>query len=194
MRQNIYTLDLRRRLRIAIELESRAVGHERHGDTRPPLTLPPSPPAAAIRDHIREIAGLLVTIGIARVRTLAKLFSDTGKPFGAVAVVSREYKRQLLSQLPVTEISGIAGRRAAKLLPNGIRPCLDLADVPGHLVRQFLTKTGYELWLELRGEPVAPIRAERPAHKNLARDRSRMGNVSDPKLGYVVWTRGRHSG
>lgn len=136
--------------------------------------------ATAIRDHIRAALALPVTIGIARTRTLAKLFSDTGKPFGAVAVLSREHERELLSRLPVTEISGIAGRRAARLLPYGIRTCLDLADAPGHLVRQLLTKTGYELWLELRGEPVTPIRSERPAHKVLARGGSLMGNVDDP--------------
>ena len=32
------------------------------------------------------------------------------------------------AKLPVTEISGIAGRRAARLAPYGIRTCLDLAD------------------------------------------------------------------
>lgn len=138
--------------------------------------------ATAIRDHIRESAGLPVTIGIARTRTLAKLFSDTAKPFGAVAVLSREHERELLSKLPVTEISGIAGRRAARLLPHGIRTCLDLADAPGHLVRQLLTKTGYELWLELRGEALTPIRSERPPHKVLARGGSLMGNVDDPSL------------
>jgi DNA polymerase V len=136
--------------------------------------------ARSIRDHIRVALNLPVTIGIARTRTLAKLFSDTGKPFGAVAVVDRDHERSLLGRLPVTEISGIAGRRAARLAPYGIRTCLDLADAPGHLVRQLLTKTGYELWLELRGEQVTPIRAERPAHKVLARGGSLMGNVDDP--------------
>src|SRR6185436_13625349 len=86
--------------------------------------------ATALRDHIREAAGLPVTIGVARTRTLAKLFSDTGKPFGAVAVTTRDHERELLARLPVTEISGIAGRRAARLLPYGIRTCLDLADAP----------------------------------------------------------------
>jgi DNA polymerase V len=62
--------------------------------------------ATAIRDYIQETAGLPVTIGIARTRTLAKLFSDTAKPFGAVAVLDRDHERALLSQLPVTEISG----------------------------------------------------------------------------------------
>jgi DNA polymerase V len=138
--------------------------------------------ATAIRDHIREVAGLPVTIGVARTRTLAKLFSDTGKPFGAVAVLDRDHERALLSQLPVTEISGIAGRRAARLAPYGIRTCLDLADADGRLVKKLLTKTGYELWLELNGQPVTPIRTERCPHKVLARGGSLMGNVTDPTL------------
>lgn len=138
--------------------------------------------ATTIRDHVRDAAGLPVTIGIARTRTLAKLFSDTAKPFGAVAVLSRDHERELLAKLPVTEISGIAGRRAARLAPHGIRTCLDLADADGRLVRRVLTKTGYDLWLELNGTPGTPIRPERPAHKVLARGGSLMGDVSDPGL------------
>src|SRR5262245_399276 len=125
--------------------------------------------ATAIRDHIREVAGLPVTIGIARTRTLAKLFSDTAKPFGAVAVLDRDHERAVLSRLPVTEISGIAGRRAERLAPYGIRTCLELADADGRLVKKLLTKTGYELWLELNGFPVTPIRPERSPYKVLAR-------------------------
>src|SRR4051812_7389346 len=40
--------------------------------------------ALAIRDRIREKLGLPVTIGIARTKTLAKLFAESVKPFGAV--------------------------------------------------------------------------------------------------------------
>ncbi len=140
--------------------------------------------ATAIRDHIREYARLPITIGIARTRTLAKLFSDTGKPFGAVAVLDRDHERALLSQLPVTEISGIAGRRAARLAPYGIRTCLDLANADGKLVKQLLTKTGHEIWLELNGTRVTSIRPERPPHQTLARGGSLMGNVEDP---VVLW-------
>jgi DNA polymerase V len=143
--------------------------------------------AAAIRDHIRAVAGLPVTIGIARTRTLAKLFSDTAKPFGAVAVLDRDHERAVLARLPVTEISGIAGRRAARLAPYGIRTCLDLADADGRFIKGLLTKTGYELWLELNGHPVTPIRTERSPHKVLARGGSLMGNVADPTLLWA-WT------
>ena len=140
--------------------------------------------ATKIRDYVMEAAGLPVTIGVARTRTLAKLFSDTGKPFGAVAVLDRDHERELLARMPVTEISGIAGKRAARIAPYGINTCLDLADADGRLVKQLLTKTGYEIWLELNGTPVTPIRPERPPHKVLARGGSLMGNVDDPK---VLW-------
>lgn len=138
--------------------------------------------ATAIRDHVLEAAGLPVTIGVARTRTLAKLFSDTAKPFGAVAVLDRDHERALLAELPVTEISGIAGRRAARLVPYGIRTCLDLADADGRLVKRVLTKTGHEIWLELNGTRVTPIRPERPPHKVIARGGSLMGDVCDPTL------------
>src|SRR5436305_3664683 len=119
-------------------------------------------------------------IGLAGTRTLAKLFSDTGKPFGAVAVLTRDHERELLAKMPVTEISGIAGRRAARLAPYGIRTCLDLADADGRLVKQLLTKTGHELWLELNGTRITPIRPKRPPHKILARAGSLLGDVADP--------------
>ena len=35
-----------------------------------------------------------VTVGIARTRTLAKLISDTAKPFGALAVLDRDAERR----------------------------------------------------------------------------------------------------
>jgi hypothetical protein len=47
-----------------------------------------------------------------------------------------------------------------------------------------LTKTGYELWLELNGTPVTLIRPERPPHRVLARGGPLMCNVADPT---VLW-------
>jgi DNA polymerase V len=140
--------------------------------------------AVAIRDRILADAGLPVTIGVARTRTLAKLFSDTAKPFGAVAILDRDHERALLAQMPVTEISGIAGRRAARLAPYGISTCLDLANTDGRLVKKVLTQTGYEIWQELNGQRVTPIRPQRPPHKVVARGGSLMGNVEDP---VVLW-------
>ena len=118
--------------------------------------------AEAIRDRIWERVRVPVTVGIARTRTLAKLISDAAKPFGALAVLDVEAEAHLLADRPVTEITGIAGRRAARLMPWGIRTCLDLARADRRLVRSLLTASGETLWWELNGDPVQPIQPHPP--------------------------------
>src|SRR5271156_1255261 len=46
--------------------------------------------AEALRDRIFAAVGVPATVGIARTRTLAKLISDTAKPFGALALFDRD--------------------------------------------------------------------------------------------------------
>ena len=147
------------------------------------LSLPKT--AEAIRDRIMQKLRLPVTVALARTRTLAKLFSDTAKPFGARAVVEPDEERALLEKLPVTEISGIGGRRGDRLAPYGIRTCLDLARADRKLVNRVLTKTGEAIWYELNGYPIDPIRPERPPHKQLARGGSLGGVVTDPQILYA---------
>lgn len=136
--------------------------------------------ATAIRDHVKAATGLPMTVAYARTRTLAKLFADTAKPFGAVAVEDVGHERELLGKLPVTEIAGIAARRAARLEPYGIKSCLDLAKASGLLVRRLLTVTGHDLWRELNGERVTAVRPARTRHKMIARGGSLAGKVRDP--------------
>ncbi len=125
--------------------------------------------AERIRGAILDRVGVPVTVGIARTRTLAKLISDMAKPFGALAILDRRAEEELLAERPVTEITGIAGRRAARLSPWGILTCLDLARADRRLVRSLLTATGEALWWELNGEDVRPIQSRRPSHKALSR-------------------------
>jgi nucleotidyltransferase/DNA polymerase involved in DNA repair len=141
--------------------------------------------ARAMRDRILDRVGVPVTVGIARTRTLAKLISDAAKPFGALAVVEREGEEQLLAGRPVTEITGIAGRRAARLSPWGITTCLDLARADRRLVRSLLTATGEALWWELNGESVQPIHPQRPAHKVLSRGGSFGESTARPVVLYA---------
>src|SRR4051812_3091648 len=138
--------------------------------------------ALMIRDQIWERIRVPVTVGIARTRTLAKLISDTAKPFGALAVLDPAAESALLAERPVTEITGIAGRRAARLQPWGIRTCLALPRADRRLVRSLLTATGEALWWELNGDPVQPIHPQRPLHKAL----SRGGSFGEPTLAPLV--------
>ncbi|MEA2631202.1 MAG: polymerase [Chloroflexota bacterium] len=141
--------------------------------------------AVLIRDRIWERFHVPVTVGIARTRTLAKLISDAAKPFGALAVLDPSAESSLLADRPVTEITGIAGRRAARLQPWGIRTCLDLARADRRLVRSLLTATGEALWWELNGDPVQPIHPERPLHKALSRGGSFGEPAAEPLILYA---------
>ena len=139
----------------------------------------------SLRGEIRERVGVPVTVGIARSRTPAKLISDAAKPDGALAVLDRDAEGQLLADRPVTEITGIAGRRAARLLPWGIQTCLDLAQADRRLVRSLLTAAGEALWWELNGEAVQPIHIHRPAHKALSRGGSFGESTAEPVVLYA---------
>src|SRR5262245_57649061 len=149
-------------------------------DAEPPRGLDPAGYAVLIRDRVMERVRVPVTVGIARTRTLAKLISDTAKPFGAIVVLDRAGEESLLAGLPITEVSGIAGRRQRRLEPWGIRTCLELAKADRRLVRQVLTATGESLWWELNGEPVVPIHPERLPHRMLSRGGSFGEPTADP--------------
>jgi nucleotidyltransferase/DNA polymerase involved in DNA repair len=141
--------------------------------------------AEALREAVRRQVGVPVTVGIGRTRTLAKLIADTAKPFGALALADPDAERALLDRLPVTEISGIAARRSARLEPYGITNCLDLALADRRLVRHLLTRVGEALWYELNGNPVMPLHTERPPHKMLSRGGSLGGAAADPERIYA---------
>src|SRR5262249_34140120 len=91
--------------------------------------------AETLRDRIWRTVGVPVTVGLARSRSLAKLISDQAKPFGALALLVPDAERALLAQRPVADITGIAGRRAAKLASHGIHTCLEFAQADRRLIR-----------------------------------------------------------
>ena len=142
--------------------------------------------ARGIQATIHERVGVPVSIGIARSRTLAKLISDTAKPFGVGVLLDQDAETEFLRDLPITEIAGIADRRAKRLLPWGIKTCLDLANADRRLVRKLLTASGEILWWELHGEPSQPIHTKRVRHKALSRGGS-FGESTDNPLVIYAW-------
>ena len=132
------------------------------------------------RDHILRAVGVPVTVGIARSKSLAKLVSDTAKPFGALSLTDPDAERALLERRPVSDITGIAARRAARLESLGVRTCLDFALADRRRVRKLLTVVGEVLWWELNGQPVQPLHTDRPPHKALSRGGSLGEATADP--------------
>lgn len=125
--------------------------------------------ARDLQAGVLQRIGIPVSIGIAPTRTLAKLASDTNKPYGYHVVGTDDARLALLHDLPVTEITGIARRSAAKLAGYGITTCDQFAKADRRLIRRLLTKRGEDLWWELNGDAVIPISPTRPRHKFIAR-------------------------
>ena len=125
--------------------------------------------ADKVRTSVKSNIGLPVTVGLGRSKTLAKLISDTAKPFGARAVLTEADEHQLLADMPIEEVSGIAGRRLRRLAPYGIKTCLDYINTDCRFIRQLLTVEGLKLWHELRGDPVFPLQTKRKRYQILTR-------------------------
>ena len=125
-----------------------------------------------------------VSIGIAPSKILAKLASDANKPFGCTVARAGSNELEGLLKLPITEVCGLAHRRARKLEQIGIVTCLDFARASRPSVRRVLTVVGEQLWFEIRGESVLPIVEKRPLNKAIARGGSMGGATLDP---HRVW-------
>jgi nucleotidyltransferase/DNA polymerase involved in DNA repair len=136
--------------------------------------------AKALQQAILERTGVPVSVGVSLSKTLAKLASSSGKPFGCVAAVEQADVERLLRGRPVEKITGIARRSARRLEPYGIRTCQDFARADRRLIRRLLTKRGEDLWWELGGTPALPLNTLRPAHKNLSRGGSLGTATADP--------------
>ena len=137
--------------------------------------------AKALQQRHLEPNGVPVSVGVAASKTLAKLASSSGKPFGCVFAVEEAAVRQLLRDRPVDKITGVARRSRRKLEEYGIHTCEDFARADRRLIRRLLTKRGEDLWWELNGTPVLPLNTTRTAHKNLSRGGSLGVATADPE-------------
>jgi len=136
--------------------------------------------ARQLQQRLLKLVGIPVSVGIAPTKTLAKLISDSAKPFGCGVILDDSDRQRLLRNRPVEDITGIAKRSAAKLAAHGIKTCEQFAMADRAFIRWLLTKTGEELWWELNGTPVKPIQTMRPAHKFISRGGSIGAASRDP--------------
>jgi nucleotidyltransferase/DNA polymerase involved in DNA repair len=145
--------------------------------------------AREVQQAILRRVGVPASIGIAATKTLAKLVSDSTKPFGHGVVADEPARLKLLRGLPVTEVTGIAERSRRRLADYGITTCDQFVAADRRLIRRLLTKRGEDLWWELRGEPVLGVATERPQHQNVARGGSLGRATTDPDRLWAFVTR-----
>ena len=143
------------------------------------FNLPMTDACKALQGRILKETGIPISIGIAPTKILAKLASDSSKPYGSGVLLTEETRWSLLSKLPVTEITGIAKKSGIRLGKHGIYTCDQFASADRKLIRRELTKKGEDLWWEINGISVIPLLTQRPYHKNIARGGSLGGATND---------------
>lgn len=135
----------------------------------------------SLQQAMLQRVGVPVSIGIAPTKTLAKLVSDSSKPFGCGVITDEAERIAILHDRPVTDITGIANRSARRLAAQGIETCEQFANAGRAFIRWLLTKRGEDLWWELNGTSVLPVLNKRPEHKFISRGGSIGRASNDPE-------------
>lgn len=125
-----------------------------------------------MKDTIRQLIGVPVGVGIAHTRTEAKLANKATRKipvFNGVCVwpaTRPEWRQQLMSRLPVSEVWGIASRLERRLAALGITTIADLAAADPVMIRKAFNVVVMRTALELRGVACIPAEEDRTGKKD----------------------------
>lgn len=162
--------------RVSIVLASEAAEIESYSIDESFLRLPPGPAegwAWALRERIRRWTGLPVSVGLGPTKLLAKFAADRAKKSGGVFSLCDPAQRdELLRELPVGELWGVAEAGARRLGVYGLRTAGALAAARESAVRAALGVSGLKLAAELRGEPCFPLNGAAPMRQSVTVSRS----------------------
>jgi len=106
----------------------------------------------AVLDELR----LVVSIGIAPTKFVAKIASDINKPDGFV-VVNKTDVQAFLDPLPVTRIWGVGKSTESKLTTLGIKSIQQLRQLPQQEMNRRFGKQGLHLWQLANGIDPRPV-------------------------------------
>jgi DNA polymerase-4 len=116
--------------------------------------------ARGIKRRVREELSLVVSVGLAPNKQVAKIASDLGKPDGLV-VVRPEDLRRFLGPLPVSRLLGVGQVTERRLRGLGVRTIGELAAMGEDQVLTQLGRAGRQLWQLARGNDTREVTVER---------------------------------
>ena len=137
-----------------------------------------------------------VSLGAAPSMLLAKLAAESGKPAGRTVLHGTDEE---LARFPPDDLAGVGPMLAARLTANGIEDLARLRALgPSSMRALWRSRLGRDLWMELAGYDVPPVRTERRSvsharvlvgpEKGDARARSSGGWSCSPRTASAAWT------
>lgn len=129
-----------------------------------------------IQKKARDELGITVSVGIAPTKLLAKLASDFKKPAG-LTLVTEHQREDFLAHIKLSDIPGVGSNTENYLLKKGFSTALDLAKSSS--LSSLLGKRGQDLWNELNGISINPVRRVQRDPKSLSHTRTFPDFLSD---------------
>ncbi|MGY5957242.1 Y-family DNA polymerase [Kosakonia sp. BK9b] len=137
-----------------------------------------------LRNAVLQRTHLLIGVGIAQTKTLAKLANYAAKQWpqqtgGVVDLSNVDRQRKLMAFLPVSEVWGV-GRRITKRLESlGIKTALQLAEADSRFIRKHFNVVMERTVRELRGEPCFELEEFVPDKQEIICSRSFGDRISN---------------
>ncbi|HET8907463.1 MAG TPA: DNA polymerase IV [Ktedonobacterales bacterium] len=148
--------------------------------------LPPGQPgceraetiARRIKSRVYGETGLVISIGVGRNKSIAKLASDLSKPDGCL-VVRPGQEETFLHPLPVGRLNGVGPHTRERLERLGLLTVGDLAARSLAELEAVLGKHGRWLWHLARGEDDRPVESEREPPKSISHENTYERDIAD---------------
>jgi DNA polymerase-4 len=125
----------------------------------------------ALKERVRQETGLIVSLGVAGNRLVAKLGSELGKPDG-FTVIPPGQEAAALAPLPVERLPGIGPKSSRLLRGYGIATLGELAVAPEALLRLVAGRHAEALRRRALGQDGRPVRGERDPQKSIGHERT----------------------
>ena len=136
--------------------------------------------ARALKGRVKSDLGLTISVGVATVKSVAKIASDMDKPDG-LTVVPPGSERQFLAPLPVEKLWGIGPKTARRLTEGGIRTIGELASKPEVWFGATFGKTGSRVRRLALGQDDEAVIVDRE-RKSVSAETTLAHDTDDPQL------------
>ena len=132
-----------------------------------------------LKRRIGEECDLTASVGIAPVKSVAKLACNRGKPDG-LFVVAEEDVLDFLGPLSVRELWGVGEATFQRLRPLGIETIEQLRRLPVETLEIELGKLGRHIWELAHGIDPRPVEPHRPP-KSVSHETTFARDLTDPE-------------
>jgi DNA polymerase-4 len=134
--------------------------------------------ARELKMRVHEETGLVISVGVAPNKSLAKLASDISKPDGCL-VIKPGAESEFLRPLPVGRLHGVGPHTRERLERLGLLTVGQVADVDPNELRGQFGKFGAWLWLLANGSDDRPVVSEHGPPKSISHENTYERDVSD---------------